>query len=419
MAHAMVVYPKPNEYKKPRFGFSYNWALLGTILHDAGHRVISHDYSCEDFERPVFLRQLWENRIDLVIIEFDSFGLKRSENERHGKHLVQSIKETYPEISVIAYGYYCCITGSDIPLSDLTVKQNDINAILDGIQQVHKDILLKPYDGFDSLPPINRLLLQSIPYFRKNNTYTLIETARGCGNTCVFCQRKGWQQGYIPHSYDYIMAEFKTIHHQGFKNIWIIDENFTFRLERAKQILAGITEQGITKDMKIALSSWANIDIEFLDMAAKAGVKVISFGIESGNEGILRFYRKNIDLKKAEYLIQYADSIGIFTIGNFIIGAPMETLDTINETAEFIRKCSFDQVNIKTLDYMNGSELYSRLHKDTIKGETHVFACKENGLTTLPLRAIIALKDSFITAYYQERKQRLEKKIALHGTPYD
>lgn len=48
-------------------------------------------------------------------------------------------------------------------------------------------------------------------------------------------------------------------------------------------------------------------------------------------------------------IIRYANSLGIFTVGNFIIGAPMESESTITETFDLIKECEFDQINIKTL----------------------------------------------------------------------
>jgi radical SAM superfamily enzyme YgiQ (UPF0313 family) len=414
----MVIYPKPNECKKPRFGFSYNWALISTILYSTGHNVIIHDYSYENFDDTIFSSQLEKEKIQVVIVEFDSFALKRSENYQHGDKLVQSIRNKYPEIMIIAYGYYCCITGENIPSADVTVKENNINHILSSIDQLKSKSASIEYKNFDTLPFINRSLIQTIPYFYEHNVSTLIQTAKGCENSCVFCQRKGWQSRYIPHSKEYILSEFDTLQSLNFKNIWITDENFTFHLERAKDILRGLIENNTTRNMKIAISSWANIDNEFLDLASQAYIKTISFGIETGNNEILQFYRKNIDLQKSKSLIKYANSIGIFTVGNFIIGAPMETIDTINETFDFIKECSFDQVNIKTLDYMIGSELYSSIDPIS-KGITHIFACKENGLNNFALEEINDIKRSFITQYYKDNHQFLRQKIKKYGTPFD
>ena len=154
-----------------------------------------------------------------------------------------------------------------------------------------------------------------------------------------------------------------------------------------------------------------------MDLAKKCNIRIISFGIESGNKGILQFYRKNINIDKVPNIIQYANSIGIFTVGNFIIGAQMETEETINETFTLIRQCEFDQINIKNLDYMIGSALYESLN-DELKTEDHVFACSENGLNGFKLNEIKNKKDKFLAEYYKLHRSTMEKKIKLYGTPF-
>ena len=152
-------------------------------------------------------------------------------------------------------------------------------------------------------------------------------------------------------------------------------------------------------------------------MAKECNIRIISFGIESGNAEILQFYRKNINIDKVTHIIQYANSIGIFTVGNFIIGAPMETEETINETFDLIKKCEFDQVNIKNLDYMVGSSLYESL-ADELKTEDHVFACFENGLNVFRLDDIKKRKEAFLSEYYDSHRSIIEKKIHFYGTPF-
>jgi tRNA A37 methylthiotransferase MiaB len=116
--------------------------------------------------------------------------------------------------------------------------------------------------------------------------------------------------------------------------------------------------------------------------------------------------------------VRYANKLGIFTIGNFIIGAPMETHETIEESFLYIRECEFDQVNIKTLDYMMGSQLYDSV-KDMAKGRSHLFACLENGLNRFTLQEILDIKNKFLTVYNGEKKERIMQKIIDFGIPYE
>lgn len=55
--------------------------------------------------------------------------------------------------------------------------------------------------------------------------------------------------------------------------------------------------------------------------AADANTRVMSFGIESGNQEILDFYHKNINLADVYKRIKYAASLGIYTVSNFIFSS--------------------------------------------------------------------------------------------------
>jgi radical SAM superfamily enzyme YgiQ (UPF0313 family) len=198
----------------------------------------------------------------------------------------------------------------------------------------------------------------------------------------------------------------------------VIDDNFTYDLERAKSLLKELAEQRLTVDMKIALSSWTRIDEAFLNMAREAHVSIISFGVESANQGILKFYRKKIQLESFRELIRFADSIGLYTVGNFIIGAPMETGETIAETFDYIRETPFDQVNIKILDYMAGSELYEQLPPEKKGVNRHIFACQENGLNDFPLELLKTKIKHFLDQFRKSRENRLKEKMKQCGPPY-
>lgn len=409
----LLVYPRPDVHKRTRFGFSYDLLTIATVLQ-AHHQVAVRDYSCEDYDPRWIMERVECGAFDLLILECDSFALKRSQNLAHARKLISLLRGRVP---IIAYGNYCYITNQDFSGADYTVRVNDINTLLAQINALAGFASVPAVQGYDALPYINRNLLLSIGFYRKNKRSTLLQTSKGCENTCVFCQRKGWQSHHIAHSDDYVLGELRDIRGRGYENIWITDENFTFNLARAKRILAKIYRDSLTIGMNLFISSWANIDREFLDLAASCNVRIISFGIESGSREILKFYRKSIDLDRATEMIRYAGSRGIFTVGNFILGAPMETEETMEKTFELIHSCRFDQVNIKTLDYMIGSDLYSSLC-DSLKSDDHVFACAENGLTSFTLAELIRKRDEFQKSYYAKHRAELAEKIRQFGSPY-
>ena len=409
----LIVYPRPDKSKKPRFGFSYEMMVLATVF-SAEHSVTIRDYSCEEYDEKWLINHRDDNSYDVVFVECDSFALKRSQNIENASEIIQLFNGY---VDTVAYGNYCYITKKAFPSAKYTIFDNDINKAIDLLNSLSKKEKIPHIDKYDEQPIINRSLLLDIDYYRQNRLSTLLQTAKGCENTCVFCQRKGWQNHYEMHSDDYVIKELTALNDLGIKNVWITDENFTFNLSRAKRLLRKIVDLGLTRNLSLFISSWANIDFDFLKLASESNIRIISFGIETGNDAILKYYRKNIALDSIQAKINYANECGIFTVGNFIIGAPMENSDTITQTFDLIRRCQFDQVNIKILDYMIGSELYSFL-PECMQSSDSVFACKENGLTNFTLDEMIKIKSDFLKEYYQEHQAVISRKISKYGKPY-
>lgn len=417
MANISLIYPRPNERKISRFGFSYDWALLASALKKAGNNIRLFDFSVQPFDKAALADELAKTQ--LILMEFDTFSLRRSENYMHGEELIRNIKDLNDSIPIIVFGHHPCVSRENIPLADITVIDGEISSVARVASRFLPKYNRICLDNVNQYPCIDRKLINSqIDFYAKKSNSSIIRTSKGCMNTCVFCQLKAWQNSYVEYPDDYVLSEFEQLHRLEISNIWIVDENFTWNLTRAKRLLTNLAQKFLTRDMKICLSSWLNIDREFLALAKEANVKIISFGIESAHREIQDFYHKRIDLKHALSIIKYADEIGIFTIGNFILGAPNETTNSIEATFDFIRYSLLDQVNIKVLSYLRGTPLFDTL-SDSQKQYSRIYACKENSLTDFEMNDLIKLKNSFIKEYSILRFPELLKKISKFGFPYE
>jgi len=427
MASVLLIYPKPEKDKDARFGFSLNLLYLSSIIKNAGHSVLNYlDFSLQHYSHDELNSNIVKS--DFIIIELDAFSLKRSSNANNAESLIKQIKENFPSKVIIASGYDLALFPRTVKCADFSISsgqiENKILELIDGSKiycNYNKEIR-----SFDKLPLPDRSLLSNFIEHGGNNSHpanlaksTLIQTSRGCLNSCTFCQRKGWQKKFVSHSVDYVVSEFQYLQEQSYKNIWIADDNFTFNLGRSKKILKSLIDGNVSETMKISCSSWSKIDKEFLDLAKLANISIISFGIESANSEILDFYKKKIDIEEIQYLINCADKIGLYTIGNFIIGAPMETKHTIENTFKYALDTAFDQVNIKILNYMAGAELFANLPMEIKKNKRHLFACKENGLNKFWFSELIEKANIFKNQFNISREKKLKYKMELFGTPYE
>lgn len=421
----LIVYPKPNSIKSARFGYSIITRYISESLSNNGIANIVCDYSINSYAEESLIDLL--RTVTHLVVEIDSFPLNRSENTYHASRIIGLSKKKFPNIIVIAYGKYCTLSQIPVPQADLTVF-GEIESSIHEFIGLSKEHLPKQYNcglinDLDTLPSIvyfdqsGKIPSIGLDVDRRFARSILLETSRGCPGSCSFCQRHGWLEGYRQFSLRRVLDDFSKINKLGYRNVWIVDENFSASLSRAKEVLVSLANINST-NMKIALSSWTKIDVEFLDLAKQAGVSIISFGIESANTKILEFYKKPIDLKRTSDLISYADEIGLFIVGNFIIGAPMESKETIDETLNYAITTPFDECNFKTLDYMMGSDLYRRLPNQMQSRQTHYFACKENDLCSFTLKELSDITKMCLVSFDESRKIRLQRKIKKHGTPY-
>ncbi|MCP5103953.1 MAG: radical SAM protein [bacterium] len=432
MADILLIYPRPDEIKPWRFGFSLHLLYLAAILKQADHHIVDYlDYSIQSYDGKNLDAKL--DRSQLIIIEFDAFPLKRAVNIEHGEALIRYIKQKDPQKKIIVFGYDFSLFPRSQEGADLTLASEPERNILKaaalvlGEEPESPGFIAAMSENLDDLPFPDRSLLSPFaesggsinrePHLARS---TLIETSRGCLNRCTFCQRKGWN--HAPrrgvHSIDYVAREFSYLQQHRYKNIWITDDNFTYDLKHAKQVLKKLRNENLTAGMKIALSSWTWIDREFLELAGDSGVSIISFGVESADPAILDFYKKKVNLEEFHTLITFAHKTGLYTVGNFILGAPMETGETMERTFKYIQDTPFDQVNIKLLDYMAGSDLYHNLPPRLKGDKRHLFACSENGLNDFPIRYLREKIDRFGETFRALRKEHLERKIKTFGPPY-
>jgi radical SAM superfamily enzyme YgiQ (UPF0313 family) len=198
--------------------------------------------------------------------------------------------------------------------------------------------------NLDDLPlPLHHLL--PLDKYRTpvlKGSYQFIVTSRGCTAGCIYCiKHVSYQAGLRLRSPENVIAEIKMLYDLGVKNIHMYADLFTANRDQ----VMGICKLLIANNLKINFTCNSRVDYvdeEMLHMMAKAGCSVISWGIESANEDILKKARKGTTAERARKSLRYAKDAGIRNLGYFIIGLPGETRETIQETIDFSKELPLD-----------------------------------------------------------------------------
>ena len=172
--------------------------------------------------------------------------------------------------------------------------------------------------------------------------FTFIVTSRGCPAGCTYCiKHVSYQYGTRLRSPELLVKEMWRLKELGIHNIHMYADLFTVNRDQVIELCQLMIEQNL--NVKWTCNSRVDyVDEEMLQLMGKAGCWLISWGIESGNEQILRHARKGAYPDKAERALRWAKQAGIKNWGYFIIGLPGETEETIRQTINFSKKLPLD-----------------------------------------------------------------------------
>jgi len=187
-----------------------------------------------------------------------------------------------------------------------------------------------------------------------------IITSRGCPYRCIYCSvRLSVGQNFRPRSPENVIQELEHWYERGWKVFDFHDDCFTFDLERAKRICDLIVERGIKIKWYLGNGIRVDrIDRELLMKMKRAGCVFVCYGVESGNNQVLRAIRKGITVEMARKAFEMTCEAGIDQAANFIIGHPTETLEKALETVKFAQSIPVNHVNFYNLIPYPRTELF-------------------------------------------------------------
>jgi anaerobic magnesium-protoporphyrin IX monomethyl ester cyclase len=196
----------------------------------------------------------------------------------------------------------------------------------------------------DDLPlPLHHLLpLDSYRIPMVKGPYTFIVTSRGCTAGCKYCiKHVSYQYSIRLRSPENIVAELWELNRLGIHNVHMYADLFTVNRDQVMGMCDLIIKEGLK--VKWTCNSRVDyVDAEMLQRMAQAGNWMISWGIESGNEEILKRARKGYRMEQAHLALTWAKKAGIKNWGYFIIGLPGETEETIRETIDLSKRLPLD-----------------------------------------------------------------------------
>lgn len=360
------------------------------ILEKKGYEIRYVESTIKKWDRGHFLAFLKEDSSDVYC--FYSVNLSQKTDIR----TVKDIREIRKDVPIVFFGpapsdrpvefvvdenTYVIRGESEYTMLEL-MRALETKSKIEGIKSVSfrnngeivHNVNREPIEDLDVLPfPARHLLEERDIYYNPklgNRPFTAVCTSRGCSYRCIYCVPSSLsfsrELEYKHHvskkppvrkrSPENIVEEFKLLKSQGYKAVNVQDDQFVWNEERTVKICEGIKNLGIVWGCS-ARSDHLNEAI--VRAMADANCKFIDLGVESFDQKILDYIKKDIDVKKNEEAIKLVKKYGISAKINIMFGAsPLETKATIQKNMEEVKRLKVDQVMYNIANPFPGTEFY-------------------------------------------------------------
>ncbi len=342
------------DYKGGHFGALRPPAGLGYIA--AALKKNNIEYDVLDMAAGASVSDLQERinyfNPDLIGISLMTFMYKRS------YEIISLIKQSHKSIRIIAGGPHVSTLREKVLEECPSV---DYGAVLEGEQTMlelcrgvelssikgliyrnGEDIIFngeRPFlENLDGIPfprfekfPLGKYVTEEIG----------IVSSRGCPHGCIYCPVKAaigrkWRK----RGSDSIVEEIQHWYGLGVRQISILDDNFTFDQERVREICDKLKITGLN-GLELNCNNGVRADkvnYEILKTMKEAGFKYLAFGVEGGNDKVLKNINKGVKMEAIETAIRDSLSLGYKVTLFFIVGSPGETMEDIKDSINIAMK---------------------------------------------------------------------------------
>ncbi|MBI3935281.1 MAG: hopanoid biosynthesis associated radical SAM protein HpnJ [Acidobacteria bacterium] len=218
----------------------------------------------------------------------------------------------------------------------------------------------------DSLPFAVDIYKRDLDITRYNVPFLLhpflsFYTERGCPALCTFCL---WPQTLSGHpwrvrSSDNVAEEVKhaLAYYPNLKEIFFDDDTFNIRKSRVIDLCSKL------KPLNFTWSCTSRVTVEYDTLKAmkEAGCRLLIVGYESGDPQILKNIKKGATVEQALEFTKNCKKLGLVIHGDFIIGLPGETPETIRRTIDFAKRLDTETIQVSIAHPYPGTEFYDQV----------------------------------------------------------
>lgn len=335
----LLLYPKSTMLSAPMTWPPLGLWYIASQLEAKGHWTDFHDMSQFD----------WLPKDG----EYDQIWISAKSVQMHEIRKIATITEKWEKTKTVLGGAAAWVDPSKfVDMFDLVVcgegdHPDTINNVIGKAYLGHDIYYPKLSDNLDwVLPPIRRWsdMYKSYMTDQSGKTYrmTSMFTTRGCPMSCAFCEsgRHGviWGDKTRYEPLSVVEHQIKEILDLGFTGIAYYDDIFILNKRRTMEILKLHHKYG-----KVPWRCFMRSDVlvkhggkSYLQIMKDAGLIEIFIGVESASNKIKENIHKGTTIEQDEMVLQWCKDLGITCKMSFILGLPGESMETMEETRDWI-----------------------------------------------------------------------------------
>jgi hopanoid biosynthesis associated radical SAM protein HpnJ len=304
--------------------------------------------------------------------------------------LAKAIKQANPTIKIAFVGPHVTVLPEkslrDCPEIDFICRKEFDYSVVDyakgkplaeitGVSYLQEDgkVVHNPdapqLQDLDALPHVTEIYKRDLDVKNYNvpfllHPYVALYTTRGCPAQCTFCL---WPQTLSGHpwrkrSTDDVAAEMAKAKQlwPDVKEFFFDDDTFNIQKARTVELCEKLKPLGLTW----SCTSRVTTDYETLKAMKEAGCRLLIVGYESGDQQILKNIKKGATVERARQFTKDCHKLGLVVHGDFILGLPGETHETINNTIAFAKELDVETIQVSVAHAYPGTELYDHVVKN-------------------------------------------------------
>lgn len=360
---------------------SLEFCICSAILKSRNHNVQLLDMKID---------YISIDEVDKALLLFEKPGIvyidDSPEVHCNSKKLIERIKNVYgPQTYIAMRGEICSFEpemvmtrnpaldfiiryDDDYAFPDLVemlaINKKDFSAIHNLVYRNNKEIIIpdevkRKYD-LNSLPMPDRKLYNIAKYLERDSE-TIVRSTRGCPGRCLFCIKTRYEQFGV-FSVSRFVDEIVELQKFGFESFFFSDDTFAFSDERLREFANEIRR----RNLKIRFTSNIRIkDINDYKISTlkEIGAYRVFVGIETVNSKSSVIINKNLKLQEIKEKIEILHKYGMEFHASFILGAPNDTEEDLEETIRFVNEIRPTVVTFNMIKAYPGLPIYTNPEK--------------------------------------------------------